>query len=118
MLTARDLPNDTEALKRMVVSQQAQLADRDHEIERLRLLIAKLRRMQFGRGSEKLDAQIHELELVLEDLETNLAARAITASATILETKPISVRRPLPGSCHARRGSTNHSACATSAAGR
>jgi uncharacterized protein involved in exopolysaccharide biosynthesis len=29
----------------------------------------KLRRMQFGRSSEALDEQIHQLELKLEDLE-------------------------------------------------
>lgn len=39
------------------------------EIERLKLLIAKLRRMQFGRKSEKLDRQIKQLELQLEEME-------------------------------------------------
>jgi len=56
-----------------VLEQQARLADRDHEIERLKLLIAKLRRLQFGRSSEKLEREIHQLELVLEDLEANRA---------------------------------------------
>ena len=39
------------------------------EIEHLKLMIAKLRRMQFGRKSEKLDHQIEQLELQLEDLQ-------------------------------------------------
>jgi Transposase C of IS166 homeodomain len=39
---------------------------RDTEIEHLKLLIAKLRRAQFGRSSEKLDRQIEQLELRLE----------------------------------------------------
>ena len=54
-----------EALKALIVAQHAQilskdeqLASRDEEIERLKLLIAKLKRMQFGRKSEKLDRQI------------------------------------------------------------
>jgi phage shock protein A len=36
----------------------------------LKLLIAKLRRMQFGLSSEKLDRQIEQLELKLEELES------------------------------------------------
>ena len=34
-----------------ILSQREQLASRDTEIENLKLLIAKLRRMQFGRSS-------------------------------------------------------------------
>ncbi len=98
MLEARDLPNDIEALKRLILDQRAQLTDRDHEIERLRLLIAKLKRLQFGRSSEKLDRQIGQLELVLEDLETNRAARTLRqespAAGSAPKNKP--VRRPLP----------------------
>ena len=59
-----------EALKALIVAQHEQilskdeqLASRDEEIERLKLLIAKLRRMQFGRKSDKLDWQIEQLEL-------------------------------------------------------
>lgn len=98
MLEARDLPNDIEALKRLILDQRAQLTDRDHEIERLKLLIARLKRLQFGRSSEKLDRQIGQLELVLEDLETNRAARTIRqespAASSAPKLKP--VRRPLP----------------------
>jgi hypothetical protein len=47
-----------------------QLASREAEIERLKLLIAKLRRMQFGRRSEKLAGQIEQLELQLDELES------------------------------------------------
>src|SRR5713226_8202345 len=38
-----------------ILTQSEQLASRDAEIEHLKLLIAKLRRMQFRRSSEKLD---------------------------------------------------------------
>ena len=98
MLDAHHLPDDIEALKRLILDQQAQLTDRDHEIERLRLLIAKLKRLQFGRSSEKLDRQIGQLELVLEDLEANRAVRAArqepSATSPVQKDKP--VRRPLP----------------------
>jgi hypothetical protein len=39
------------------------------EIEHLKLQTAKLRSMQFGRKSEKLDHQIEQLELQREDLQ-------------------------------------------------
>jgi len=56
-------------LQEEILSQRKQLASRDAEIEHLKLLIAKLRRMQFGRSSEKRDRQIEQLELLLEELE-------------------------------------------------
>ena len=37
----------------------------------MKLLIAKLRRMQFGRSSEKVERQIEQLELKLEELEAD-----------------------------------------------
>ncbi len=43
------------------------------EIEKLRLQIPKLRRMQFGRSSERITDQIGRLELRLEELETGEA---------------------------------------------
>ncbi|WP_454824932.1 transposase domain-containing protein [Paraburkholderia xenovorans] len=52
------------------------------EIEHLKLLIAKLRRMAFGRSSEKLDRQIEQLELKLEDLEADEGAAPIEIPKT------------------------------------
>ena len=48
-----------------------QLLSRETEVEHLKLLIAKLQRIQFGRKSEKLQRQIEQLELRLEELEAN-----------------------------------------------
>lgn len=99
MLNARDLPNDIETLKRLIIDQQTRLAERDHEIEHLKLLIAKLRRLQFGRSSEKLDAKISQLELLVEELEANRASRAARAPevpAAKPEQKERPTRRPLP----------------------
>ena len=39
--------------------------------EHLKLLLAQLRRMQFGRKSEKLERQIEQLELRLQDRKTS-----------------------------------------------
>jgi transposase len=101
------LPNldrlDAAGLKALIVSQHEQLLSHRNEIEHLKLLIAKLRRMQFGRKSEKLERQIEQLELKLEDLESAKACRASEpgsgvvsrASARLIATtKP--VRQPLP----------------------
>src|ERR1700679_1473005 len=85
---------DVESLKALVLAKQT-------EIQNLNLLVLKLKRMHFGRRSEKLNADIEQLELRLEDLEVNQAAaeplpiqpatRAIDKKA---RRKP--ARRPLP----------------------
>ena len=75
---SRTLPDlnqlDPTALKALILSQHEQLLSRDNEIEHLKLLIAKLRRMQFGRKSEELDRQIEQLELRLDELQATAAA--------------------------------------------
>lgn len=60
-LVTDSLPNDLQALKTLVSDQRA-------EIERLKMMIAKLRRTQFGRSSEQLDAMIDQLQLSLLNL--------------------------------------------------
>src|SRR6266849_9366524 len=80
-----------------ILTQSEQLASRDAEIEHLKLLIAKLRRMQFGRSSEKVDRQIEQLELRLVELEENRSKESLereTAAAESAVTRP--ARRPLP----------------------
>jgi transposase len=65
---------DVDALRAIVLRQHEQLLSRDYELEHLKLLIAKLQRMQFGRKSEKIAQQIEQLELKLEELQTERAA--------------------------------------------
>lgn len=65
-LATDSLPNDLQALKTLVSAQRA-------EIERLKMMIARLRRMQFGRSSEQLDAMINQLQLSLEELQVSQA---------------------------------------------
>jgi transposase len=66
---------DPAALKEMIIKQHAQISSRDAELERLQLIIARLRRLQFGRKSEKIQREIEQLELQLEDLEEGAAEK-------------------------------------------
>jgi transposase len=85
-------------LKALIVSQHELIVSRDSEIEQLKLLIAKLRRMQFGRSSEKLDRQIEQLELRLEALQLNDAEKVAALPEPIASAEPQArpARRPLP----------------------
>ena len=53
---------------------KAGLVSKTLEIEKLKIQIARLRRQQFGRSSEKIDRVIEQLELMLDELETEAAA--------------------------------------------
>jgi transposase len=103
MLTAAELPNDIDALKALllardeqIVGLQAQLNTRAAEIEHLKLWIAKLRRMQFGRKSEKLDHQIEQLELQLEDLQADDAEAEREMPPADRAPRQRAPRKPLP----------------------
>jgi len=89
---------DPAELKALVISQHELITSRDSEIEQLKLLIAKLQRMQFGRKSEKLERQIEQLQLRLEALQMNDAETVAALPKTIarIEGMARSVRRPLP----------------------
>jgi hypothetical protein len=86
------------APREQLPAQDEQLAGRQAEMGRLPLLIAKLRRMQFGRRSEKLERQVEQLELQLDELATASAEpppASPTPGAAAPGRKP--TRRPLPG---------------------
>jgi transposase len=93
-----------EALKALVRAQHEQLLWRESEIEHLKLLLAKLQRMQFGRKSEKLARQIEQLELRLEDLQAKPVESAGLAESQsappalplLIRTPVKPARRPLP----------------------
>ena len=87
-----------EALEALVVAQQEKLLTRNSEIEHLKLIIAKLRRMMFGAKSEKIAREVEQLELKLEELETGEAARPPAAAPTGSTSTPRRKRkrRPLP----------------------
>ena len=84
------------ALEASLAWANAALAARDLLIDTLRGQIARLRRMQFGASSEKLGREIEQLELALEELETESAVPVAETAAPALAPRPVPVRS-LPG---------------------
>ena len=86
--THDELPKDTESLHRLLIDARQSIAQSDEqlrlaeakilystlEIENLKMQLARLRRMQFGRSSEKLSEAIEQIEFKLEELETSVSA--------------------------------------------
>ena len=89
-----ELPDDVDVLKALVLAQQSLLSERAVEIEHLKLVIAKLKRLQFGCRSEKIDRDIEQLELRLEELQVS-AVRAVPSDSE-KSTTQVPVRKPLP----------------------
>lgn len=108
-MPAPSLPDDIEALKALLLARDGEvqqlrdtvstleqaLSIRTLEIEQLKLQLAKLKRMQFGRKSEKIDRKIEQIETRLEDLiaEEGDAEERQPAPAVARQK---SVRQPLP----------------------
>lgn len=106
------LPDDIEALKALLLQRDSELLQlratvstleqalsvRTLEIEQLKLQLAKLNRMAYGRKSEKLDRQIEQLEARLEDLqaEEGEAPELPAAPEAAATARAKSVRQPLP----------------------
>jgi transposase len=102
------LPDDLAAAQAMILAErsarqqaEALVSAASLEIERLRLLLAKARREQFGQTSERGKRLIDQLELQLAELEEAAAedeiaadAAAVTVVGTHMRQKP--ARRPLP----------------------
>lgn len=118
---------DIEALKALVIAHRSEIAAREAEleareaelererqtlseeieelrrssseqIEHLKLVIEKLRRMMFGAKSEKVILQLEQYELKLEELESAEAEMetAAEAVAPAKEPKTRAARKPLP----------------------
>ena len=73
--TSADLPDDPAALKAMIAALQSEngkmsatLRAHDLLVQSLRIRIAKLQKQAFGASSEKIEREIEQLELALEDL--------------------------------------------------
>lgn len=83
------------------------LSSRDQQIEHLKLLIEKMRRDAYGAKSEKLERSVDQLQLKLEELESEQAADEVVeqlATNKPVRNKP--VRKPLPD--HLRREVITH----------
>src|SRR5438477_420558 len=103
MGTAPDqLPDDAPALKQIITAMAQDAIAAQAEIAKLRFQLARYRRAEFGRSSEKLEREAEQLELAIEALETDQAERMAIASpfvaaaieGAIEARKP--ARRPLP----------------------
>jgi transposase len=87
-LATAELPVDPDALRAFALACQGALKAAELavqfkalEIEKLKFQIARLRRMQFGRSSERINRRIEQLELRLEELEAGAAEDAAKADA-------------------------------------
>jgi transposase len=110
MTTPAPPADDVERLNGLLAERDARLADQAEklaaatdEITYLKVQLAKLRHMLFGRSSEKMAAEIRQLDLLelrLEDLEETEAAAEAQASKTRATGEKTSrkpaLRRPLP----------------------
>jgi transposase len=81
-----DLPDNVETLQRMVrtlATERANLTEAQAEIERLRLIVQKLQRSQFGRRAERLDDD--QLQFGFEDLHADIARVEATLPSTTVK---------------------------------
>src|SRR6266699_2653570 len=117
------LPTDIAALHEIILAQAAEVEARAAElavakagllakaleVEQLKLQIARLRRMQFGRSSEKIERTIEQLELRLEELET---AAPVASDEALLanggQPPTVEPSRPLERKTSRRRALPSH----------
>ena len=107
---SQNLPDDPAFLKAMIAALQAEnakmsatLQAHDQLIGELRLRIAKLKKQVFGKSSEKIEREIQQLELALEDLliaaaesKTTLHEAEEVGSAVASQDAPAKVMRRRP----------------------
>src|SRR5437764_1753530 len=118
MGTAPDqLPDDAPALKQIIAAMAQDAIAAQAEIAKLRFQLARYRRAEFGRSSEKLARETEQLELAIEALESDQAERIATASPVMAAAIQSAVearkpaRRPLPE--HLQREDMIHPALCT-----
>src|SRR5690606_9684980 len=79
-MLANALPNDIDTLKRMLVS-------RDEPIAKLLAEIARLKRWQYGRSSERMSELMNQLQLALDDLPA-VDDESVASTITPAEASP------------------------------
>ena len=111
------LPDETQALKQIIAAMAQDAIAAQAEIAKLRFQLARYRRAEFGRSSEKLAREAEQLELAIEALEADQAERLASASPVVAAAIESAVearkpaRRPLPE--HLPREDVIHSAPCT-----
>src|SRR5215471_1682748 len=93
-LDLNNLPSDTALLHRLVRDMASVVDQHESEIDRLQLIIKQLQRQQFGRRSERIDAD--QLALGLEDVETDKARAEATQKPRAKSKDEKPRRKPLP----------------------
>src|SRR3954453_13098172 len=100
-ITPDQLPDEPQALKRIIAAMAQDAMAAQAEIARLKFQLARYQRAAFGRSSEKLAREAEQLELAFESLKEapaeRLAAAPVVAAAidkAAEAQKP--ARRPLP----------------------
>ena len=97
-----DLPQDVESLQALVRELRSELTGASLLNEKLKLQIARLKRMTFGSSSEKDKALLAQYELELEELETTQGqceappVPVTPVDGALPEPKAKPARRPLP----------------------
>jgi hypothetical protein len=92
------LPSDVSALQALVRQLAEAVNAQELKIAQLEARIARLKRIQFGRSSEKIARDIEQLELELDELHEDHAERAVKAPrpCKICSTSPVANRcRPI-----------------------
>ena len=103
-----DLPDDVNTLRTLLLQAREsfaeslveneqlrrEMAERDHEIERLKAQIDKLRRMHFGRKSEQMERQLDQLETQLEDLSAGQGVADVRQARARAPSSGLSVALP------------------------
>jgi transposase len=89
-----NLPSDVAQLQQLVRDMAEAVITREGEIDRLRMLIKQLQRMQFGKRSERLDPD--QLALALEDLGADIGRVEERTPHPLPATENQPRRKPLP----------------------
>src|ERR1035438_2621706 len=94
----RRLEAELESQRKTLSEQSQELRSGSEQIEHLKLVIEKLRRMMFGAKSEKIVLQLEQLEFHLEELESSKAEMetAVERVRPADEPKTRPRRKPLP----------------------
>jgi transposase len=91
-----NLPEDRQALQALVRQLLGTVKTQGLKIAQLEARIAKLKRMQFGQSSEKIAAEIEQLELELDALHEEEAHAAAARPAAVQKLIETPYRKPLP----------------------
>ncbi len=91
-----NLPEDAAALQTLVRQLLGAVKNQGLKIAQLEAHIAKLKRMQFGQSSEKVTAEIEQLELELDALHEEEAEAAAARPAAVQRLIETPYRKPLP----------------------